>query len=128
MNKKIIYTILIFVFAGVFALGAFQVYRQLREYEEGDSAYTDIEQYVSLEDEPEDGGDGQKDKNQSAEDSVINWPAVDFAALSEINPDIVAWIYIENTEINYPVVQGMDDHAVITGKSTINFVSIFIRK
>lgn len=24
----------------------------------------------------------------------VSWPAVDFAALAEINPDIVAWIYI----------------------------------
>ena len=34
---------------------------------------------------------------------------VDWKALSEINPDIVAWIYVPGTPINYPVVQGSDD-------------------
>ena len=103
MNKRIIYAILILIFTGIFALGAFQIYRQLKEYEEGDSAYTDVEQYVTV------GEDGQKDENPSDENTNINWPAVDFAALKEINPDIVAWVYIEGTEMNYPVVQGTDN-------------------
>lgn len=91
-------------------MSVFQVYRQLREYKEGDSSYTDIEQYVSIEEESEDGSDGHENEDQSEEEySDINWPAVDFAALAEINPDIVAWIYIEGTEINYPVVQGTDN-------------------
>jgi sortase B len=106
MNKKIIYTIFILIFTGIFALGAFQIYRQLKEYEEGDSAYTDVEQYVTVEEDPE---DGQKDENPSGENTNTNWPAVDLAALKEINPDIVAWVCIEDTEINYPVVQGTDN-------------------
>lgn len=109
MNKRIIYAILILIFTGIFALGAFQIYRQLKEYEEGDSAYTDVEQYVTVGEDPE---DGQKDENPSGENTNINWPAVDFAALKEINPDIVAWVYIGGTEINYPVVQGTDNSII----------------
>ena len=102
--------ILILFFTGIFALGTFQIYRQLREYGEGDSVYTDIEQYVRIEEEPEDNSDGQENESQSGESEPdVSWPAVDFAALAEINPDIVAWIYIEGTEINYPVVQGKDN-------------------
>lgn len=110
MKKKRLYTILILFFTGIFVLGAFQIYRQLREYGEGDSVYTDIEQYVSIEEEPEGDSDGQENESQSGESELdISWPAVDFAALAEINPDIVGWIYIEDTEINYPVVQGSDN-------------------
>ena len=110
MKKKTLYTILILVFAGIFILGAVQVYLQLREYGEGESSYTEMEQYVWVDESPEDTGDERQDGNQSGEgEPDISWPAVDFNALSEINPDIVAWIYIEDTKINYPVVQGRDN-------------------
>lgn len=39
---------------------------------------------------------------------------IDWAALREANPDIVAWIYIPNTVINYPVVQGPDNDKYLT--------------
>lgn len=40
-----------------------------------------------------------------------NWPEVDFAALSALNPDVVGWLMCEDTVLNYPVVQGTDnDH------------------
>ena len=34
---------------------------------------------------------------------------VDFAALQEYNPDIYAWIYIPNTQVNYRIVQNAKD-------------------
>lgn len=34
---------------------------------------------------------------------------VDFEGLQKINPDICAWIYLQGSEINYPVVQGSDN-------------------
>ncbi|MDD5799584.1 MAG: class B sortase [Coriobacteriales bacterium] len=33
-------------------------------------------------------------------------PQIDWAGLKALNPDIVGWIYIPNTAINYPVYQG----------------------
>ena len=39
---------------------------------------------------------------------------VDFEVLKQENPDIVAWIYSENTVINYPVVQGSDNQFYVT--------------
>lgn len=34
---------------------------------------------------------------------------VDFVALQAVNPEIVGWIYCEDTVINYPVLRGTDD-------------------
>lgn len=45
----------------------------------------------------------------SPTEAPTDWPEVDFARLRSINPDVVAWIYIEGTHINYPVVQAEDN-------------------
>ncbi|MBE5911489.1 class B sortase [Pseudobutyrivibrio sp.] len=34
---------------------------------------------------------------------------VDVAALQEINPDVIGWIYIEGTDISYPILYSGDD-------------------
>lgn len=39
---------------------------------------------------------------------------IDFAALAEVNEDIIAWLYIPNTKIDYPVVQGEDNDYYLT--------------
>lgn len=41
-------------------------------------------------------------------------PEVDFAALSEINPDVAAWLICEGTELSYPVVRGEDNEYYLT--------------
>lgn len=35
--------------------------------------------------------------------------ATDLNALREVNPDVVGWIFLPNTQINYPLVQGQDN-------------------
>lgn len=39
---------------------------------------------------------------------------IDFDALRKINPDVVGWIYYENTPINYPIVKGTDNDRYLT--------------
>ena len=43
------------------------------------------------------------------QDQVSGTPTVDFAALTSQNPEIVGWVQIPNTPVNYPVAQHSDN-------------------
>lgn len=113
--KKHVCAILIFIFIGTSVFAGRQLYLQQTEYQSGENAYTELEQYVHLSDpdveedhveqvSSESGGQAETEPTD-----MTNWPEVDFETLQAINPDIIAWIYIEGTAINYPVVQGDDN-------------------
>ena len=85
----IVIGIVLLVAAGGILINAIMGYREAEE------SYTALEDYVT-----DDDGDGI--------------PSIDFDALAEINPDIVGWIYIPGTEINYPVVQTTDNTTYLT--------------
>jgi len=44
-----------------------------------------------------------------ARDGYDTVPDMSYARLSKINPDLVAWLKMEGTHINHPVVQGKDN-------------------
>ena len=66
-------------------------------YQQAVSTYEELEEYAQVSD---------------SEGTGI--PVVDFDALKEINPDVVAWVYVPGTNINYPVVQGDDNTTYLT--------------
>ena len=68
----------------------------LYQYWAQQKAYSDLESNVSL---PAD-----TNANVSLSDLKVDWDA-----LKAINPDVVAWVYIPGTPVNYPVVQGKDN-------------------
>ena len=111
MRKNIIFVVLVLMLVVLAAVSAWQVYVPLQEDVESVRSYKDLTAYVHL---PEisllasssEEGDTMVDEPERAQDAL---PQVDFAALQAINPDIVGWILIEGTNINYPVVQGSDN-------------------
>ena len=108
--RKIICIILTLFLASSAAFAGYQIYREYAERQESVDTYTDLENLISF---PEVLPEEEPDETNPSEFGEIEpapvGPTIDFVGLKEINEDCVAWIYIEDTAINYPVVQGSDN-------------------
>lgn len=64
-----------------------------------------------------DAGDVQTDMIKIKPDIVIleedKDPGVDFTDLLNVNPDVCGWLVMDNTEIDYPILQGTTNHTYI---------------
>ena len=96
-SKRAAKTVLIIFLLLMIAFCAWKIWSILSDYKKGNDTYEEAASFVSI---PE--------KEEKPVDE-IDRPIVDFDALREINPDIVGWIYIEDTNINYPIAQGPDN-------------------
>lgn len=113
MNKPIKIGIIAVCLIAI-AVGGWNIFRIQSEYKKGQNAYDALNQAVSEEelttrDEDFSGWDPNSETDAETVPVVSEFPDVDFAALREINPNIVAWIYSPDTPISYPVVQGSDN-------------------
>lgn len=91
-RKSILPKLLIALGVILLLVAGFIFGRSLLGYRQAEETYGSLAEYAPVDDS-----------------SSSGLPVVDFDALAEINPDIVAWIYVPNTNINYPVVQGDDN-------------------
>lgn len=112
-KNKLLFGVLVTFLLAIMAVSGWKIWEICAEYRAGENAYKDISQMVSLPPKSTDSppaatADPDETEPPTEIDTTV-WPEVDFAALRGVNPDIVAWIYIEGTEINYPVVQGEDN-------------------
>jgi len=93
MLKKIATDIIIICLLGIAAFSGYKVYDILKNYHKDQSAY---EKVTEVADADEFTGD------------------IDFDELREINSDVVAWIYCEDTKINYPIVTAPNNEKYLT--------------
>lgn len=121
MKRKAPLILLCLVFLGMTIYFGGHFYLNWSEYRAGEKAYEELTQYIHKNvspatevTQPKEGAsiEPESHRNDTAPTEVPDdtvWPVVDFEALHAINPDVAAWIYIEGTNINYPVVQGSDN-------------------
>ena len=110
--KRLIYIATVILFFGIFAFSAWKLIGIGSEYNKGQREYQRLEQYVQLPEETvpvQTGGALPEGAQEAVLPSAPQWPVVDFAALQALNPDVVGWIYLPGTQVNYPIVQASDN-------------------
>ena len=108
--KKFICILLILVLLAVLGYCVWQIVGITDEYQAGVEVYEELEQFVVMpETVPVETTADEEIVEAETEPAAIQWPEVDFEALAQVNGDIVGWLYIPGTVINYPVVQGADN-------------------
>lgn len=116
MKRKLILSFLAVLFAAVFIVSAVNVYTVLKEYQQADAVYQQVQNEFVVTPTTVTTA-APKEEAPLVETSGI---AVDFAKLSATNKDVIGWIYCADTPINYPVVQAGDNatylHAGLDGK------------
>lgn len=123
--KKFLSNLLLIAFIGLLGLSVWKIIDLRMTYHAGEESYDSLEQYVSFTEPPNltpatepplmptipgettPPTEAIPEPTEEPDDTV--WPWVDFAELEKINPDVVGWIFIEGTTVNYPIVQCEDN-------------------
>lgn len=90
--KKGGYRLVMLLCIGVMIFSGYQLFKIVRSYRRGTTAYQKTASAYT-----------RKSNNTRVPISV------DFDALKRQNPDVIGWLYCQNTPINYPVVKGDDN-------------------
>jgi sortase, srtB family len=102
--KEKIRIVLCCIFLAIAVYSGFNIVRIQSEYKKGVDTYKEIDKYT-IEQTAEQINVG------SVENTVEEkpYPEVDFKGLKSLNEDVIGWIYIPDTEINYPIVHTADN-------------------
>lgn len=114
---KLLRVCIITLCLGIMGFGCWRIYSIQSGYRQGEQTYEALEAFVaaptqaappSAQPETESRPEAPREE-KTALDEPVEFPAVNFEALWDVNEDVIGWIYSKETPINYPIVQGKDN-------------------
>ena len=112
MKRKVQMVIFVLCICGL-GVSAFKLYDIQNNYAEGDAVYSSImDEVVTVLPTEEPNQKDTKKKNKEKKDPMIS---VDFKKLKQKNEDIIGWLYIPNSVMSYPLLQGEDNETYMVG-------------
>lgn len=110
MKRKVILIAATLFFAAVFVISGYHLLKIWKEYSAANQVYSNLQnQYVES---IPDNTDTTHSTDTSAEQGVPESQvpiSIDFDALLAENKDVVGWLYMPDSPVNYPVVQAEDN-------------------
>lgn len=91
------------VLIGIIVYSAVNLFNIYSSYSEAQGIYDGLAVYVT------DDAEGIEEQAVLMEEAGFPYINVDFAALKEVNPDFLGWIYFPLLDISYPVVYGDEE-------------------
>ncbi len=95
---RIVRTLILIICIAVFCFSAYELIKIFLEYNAGSQEYDRLEQFTS----------------QTAVESGPSEFSVNYPGLRKINDEIVGWIRVPDTTINYPIMQTGDNNYYLT--------------
>lgn len=97
--RKIVTVILVCIFAAAACVSGYKIYQIMSEYQSGETAYKSLKKYVSTP------SSDIETKALEQPDTTPEQPIIDFDGLSAVNSDIVGWIQLDGSVIDYPIAR-----------------------
>lgn len=120
-KSDVIWNILLIFCVAVFLFSAWKLAGYLIEYKKGENAYESITDQAVVMPQIDNIGNTNAGniENNAGESEVFRLkepilPVIDWDVLHDMNEDLVGWLYIPDTIIHYPIVQGADNSYYLT--------------
>ena len=109
--KKIIKISVVILLIGIMLISSYFIYKNMQEDKEQEEIFEELENIVTT-------NETDEEKEQKEDNINLN-------ELYKINNDIVGWLEIENTNMNYPVMQTKDRPDYYLRKNFYKEYSVF---
>ena len=90
---------MVLLLLAVFLFSLYQTLRILYGYRQAKAVYENAERAYLI--------PVSRDETEAETERIP--PAIDFEALQAVNKDVIGWIFIEGTEVNYPILLGVNN-------------------